>query len=342
MSETLRPSTLGEILDRTFQIYRNRFWRFVGIGALPLLVALLVGLVAGVILTISGIAGRIHSNPVTFIRIFTVVLVYVIVLPVYLGAYAISAAGITEGTVLAQRGEAFTIRGVLRNVWPRFWTYFWYLLLQGILAVLVPGCAAGALIAPLFYLIARSGTGFGSAFFFGLLAIALGTAAFGLIVWLFLGFAIGMAVCVVEKKTAWESLKRSWRLSNGTRGRIFVLYLLMSALALVVVMMSYFMAALLVALASLAGQRAAVMAVMGAIAAVVYLIGVFGTQIALLPMPWIALTLFYFDQRIRKEGYDIEWMMQQAGLTESAALTPPAAEPAGFRPVTPPDTLREP
>jgi hypothetical protein len=26
--------------------------------------------------------------------------------------------------------------------------------------------------------------------------------------------------------------------------------------------------------------------------------------------------LFYYDQRIRKEGFDIEWMMQQAGLTE--------------------------
>jgi hypothetical protein len=38
---------------------------------------------------------------------------------------------------------------------------------------------------------------------------------------------------------------------------------------------------------------------------------------------WAAgITLFYYDQRIRKEGYDIEWMMQAAGLT------PPAADPA--------------
>jgi uncharacterized membrane protein (DUF485 family) len=28
----------------------------------------------------------------------------------------------------------------------------------------------------------------------------------------------------------------------------------------------------------------------------------------------IALTLFYYDQRIRKEGYDIERMMEDAGL----------------------------
>jgi len=36
------------------------------------------------------------------------------------------------------------------------------------------------------------------------------------------------------------------------------------------------------------------------------------------PMYATGLTLFYYDQRVRKEGYDIEWMMQAAGLTEAA------------------------
>ena len=31
----LRPLTLGELLDRTFQLYRNHFWLFVGIMAIP-------------------------------------------------------------------------------------------------------------------------------------------------------------------------------------------------------------------------------------------------------------------------------------------------------------------
>lgn len=33
----------------------------------------------------------------------------------------------------------------------------------------------------------------------------------------------------------------------------------------------------------------------------------------------IALTLIYYDQRIRKEGYDIERMMEAAGLNAIAA-----------------------
>jgi hypothetical protein len=32
------------------------------------------------------------------------------------------------------------------------------------------------------------------------------------------------------------------------------------------------------------------------------------------PVYGIALTVFYFDQRIRKEGFDIEWMMHEAGM----------------------------
>ena len=38
------------------------------------------------------------------------------------------------------------------------------------------------------------------------------------------------------------------------------------------------------------------------------------------PIYGIALTVFYFDQRIRKEGFDIEWMMQQAGMLALPAL----------------------
>jgi hypothetical protein len=44
------------------------------------------------------------------------------------------------------------------------------------------------------------------------------------------------------------------------------------------------------------------------------------------PMYATGLTLFYYDQRIRKEGFDIEWMMQAAGLT--VPTRQPAAEPA--------------
>ena len=42
----------------------------------------------------------------------------------------------------------------------------------------------------------------------------------------------------------------------------------------------------------------------------------------LAPIYPIAITLFYYDQRIRREGYDIERMMDEAGMI--APATPPA------------------
>lgn len=41
----------------------------------------------------------------------------------------------------------------------------------------------------------------------------------------------------------------------------------------------------------------------------------------------IAFTLFYYDQRIRREGFDIEMMMKSAGLNSPATL-PVAGSPA--------------
>jgi hypothetical protein len=41
------------------------------------------------------------------------------------------------------------------------------------------------------------------------------------------------------------------------------------------------------------------------------------------PLYPIAITLFHYDQRIRREGFDIDWMMQRAGLV---VPTPPQQE----------------
>jgi hypothetical protein len=46
------------------------------------------------------------------------------------------------------------------------------------------------------------------------------------------------------------------------------------------------------------------------------------------PLFPIALTLIYYDQRIRKEGYDIERMMDAAGLNASAVAAAVASDSA--------------
>ena len=62
----------------------------------------------------------------------------------------------------------------------------------------------------------------------------------------------------------------------------------------------------------------------------------FAVQALIRPVYGIALVLFYYDQRIRLEGYDIEWMMQQAGLAPppgTTAQVPVAVPEAGREPL---------
>jgi hypothetical protein len=52
----------------------------------------------------------------------------------------------------------------------------------------------------------------------------------------------------------------------------------------------------------------------------------FFTNTFLGPIYATGITLLYYDQRVRHEGYDIEWMMQSAGLGQLLAITPAMTE----------------
>jgi hypothetical protein len=55
----------------------------------------------------------------------------------------------------------------------------------------------------------------------------------------------------------------------------------------------------------------------------------FAVQAITKPVYGIALVLFYYDQRIRIEAFDIEWMMQRAGLVVPEAAGRLEAEGGG-------------
>jgi len=56
------------------------------------------------------------------------------------------------------------------------------------------------------------------------------------------------------------------------------------------------------------------------------------SSVLVAPLLPIAVTLFYYDQRIRLEGYDIERMMTAAGLNPTA---PPTSDIPGAAPSAP-------
>ncbi len=157
-------------------------------------------------------------------------------------------------------------------------------------------------------------------------------AAIVAVLWLALGYSLGLPVCVLEEKPAWESLQRAWKLSQGTRGRIFVMILLVIALAIAASMLAAIPTLIIVSVATAIGNGAWYSTTALVAAEIVRVVADFGLQVLLAPISSIANVLFYYDQRVRKEGFDIEWMMQQAGLAQPVSAMPPI-EIAGVTPI---------
>ena len=340
-AEWFRPSTLGEILDRTAQLYRRNFWVFTGIAALPMgiiFVATVIG-ASAIIFLIPGI--RSGSPGFTATAAVAVILAVLILVPIYIAAAVFSYAGLTEAASRTNRGEPVTIRGAFAAVKPRFWRYFGYMFLQGLMVGILPGGAAAVIVVILIAIASGAGGGAASVFT-GLLTVLVCIAAFVVIVWLTLCCSLGVATCVVEELPAWETFQRAWKLSQGTRGRIFVMYLLVMALSIALSMVAAIPFLIIVAIAGPLGSGGAYSSIIVGIAEIVRVMIDFLLQILLAPVSAIALVLFYYDQRVRKEGFDIEWMMQHAGLSQPAPTAPPVPglDISGL--VAPPDTVEEP
>jgi hypothetical protein len=101
---------------------------------------------------------------------------------------------------------------------------------------------------------------------------------------------------VIEGVTGWGGLRRSWSLSTGSWGRIFGILLLVSVM---VAIMSGTISGFL-GLPSFALGEAQRVAAMSAAAAV--------TSVFVIPIQLIAVTLLYYDLRIRREAFDLEML----------------------------------
>jgi hypothetical protein len=158
---------------------------------------------------------------------------------------------------------------------------------------------------------------------------------FGYAVWMLLRCSLAFPACVVEQRKVWLSLKRSFHLSQGTKGRISLLFLLVAALGWLLSMAVTIPLTILLALIpGINNPQHAQM--VGVLMLLIVYAASFAVQSLVKPIYGIALVLFYYDQRIRKEGFDIEWMMQQAGMAPAINPEPqPVPEPAPWLPTAP-------
>jgi len=157
-----------------------------------------------------------------------------------------------------------------------------------------------------------------------------GSFLFALLQWAFdsffiLAVALGASLWSVERAGVATSLHRNWTLAKGRWVGILTAELVRDVLGFVLVGSLTVIFGVVLGLA-LRNHEAGELLYRIRFK---FIVVVAPTVSALVgPILPIALTLFYYDQRIRHEGFDIERMMDAAGLNPLATPQPTGDEPA--------------
>jgi len=324
METNLRPQTLGEILDRTAQLYRENFLLFAGIAAVYAAVVLVLSLTQ---IGVSEVLRVLHWTQA--LKWVSVIFLVVLAPLMFIFAGAAVAAN-NRAVAWVHLGEPATIASAYRSILPRLGRYLWLMTIAAFMVwtpfVVVYGgymgfitlyvTPKGLITQPGGHVDMQAAAVMGIVtLVFLLLAVPAGVYA----VWMALRYALAVPAAVVENLPARKALKRSVELSKGARGRLFVLALLVVVIQVGLVLMTqlFFIIATVKQHGLLPAWMRALQQIVG-----------FATNSFIGPMYATGLTLFYYDQRVRKEGYDIEWMMQAAGLTVPEKLPDGASESA--------------
>jgi hypothetical protein len=315
----LRPLSLGEILDRSFAVYRANFWLFVGIGSLSAAVQLLVNAILLVIYK-----GYFPAHPAQVGIHFNLGArqsgSLIGSLPVFLVA-AVTQAATVWALSEVYLGRPATIGRSVRAVIPRWlrfvgiaiwqvWSFMWVPML---------------LVVPAIFLLAFSGARFGATgAIAGGVLMFLGIVAGGVYgVFAFIRNSLGVPSAVLEQLNVRAAMRRSKVLTAGAKGRIFVVYLITWCLFLVAGVLEAPLS-LLVVYGAMRGEKHIA-------AQIVMLLVNFVAYSAVVPVMMIGLTLVYFDQRVRQDGLDLLLMLEggvHADASGGASPTLHTGEPA--------------
>ena len=258
MQSDLRPLSLGELLDRTFFLYRKNFLLFVGIIALPYLILLAFQLTGVGLRSANVLGGEFASLSWTLA-----------VLIITLGVSAASQGATVIAVSHVHLGRPVSIMESFAGIKGRI----------------------------LYLALIMIGYGIGVGVGFILLVIP------GII--LALMWALTIPVAVLEDKGLRDAVSRSAELTKGHRGRVFVVYFLFLVLTYAVYAVWVIPIFAVIGLMS-RGHGAHSVALLTQI---VFPLGTFLTQCLVGPLMMIGMSLLYYDERVRKEAFDLQHMM---------------------------------
>ncbi len=266
MPASLRPLTTGQLLDRTFQTYRQNFVLFVGISAFPI-TCLMVLQIAMLMVTKSA-----ESNPITAALIAMVLAIAVLIVNIV--ATSISTAATTFAVSDINLDKATSINACFSRVKGKIGRVAYTSIEFGL----------------------RVAVGF-------LLLIIPGVYWAG-------KWGLAVPSVVLEDIKAKQAFKRSAELTKDSVGRIIAIYFL----TLILTFSVTFGVGMLIGAAAPSLAKST-----GTLTAEVFNVVLNSIiSVLILPIMSIALTLAYYDQRVRKEAFDIENLMNLLGEPKPA------------------------
>lgn len=318
MENDLRPRSLGEILDRTAEIYRTNFPLLAGISAVY----------AGILLALNlaniGAQQLLRSQHLSAQMGWLSVGFALLMVPLIVVMAGAEVAANNRAVAWVHLGQPATIRGAYLSIFPKIGRYLWLMVIIAFVVYIPFLILFGGYFTCLFvYLkplgaLSQAGAAPNPQAALALVGVTavfvlLGIPALVYSILMGLRYSLALPASVVEDLKARQALKRSIELSKGARGRIFLLALLIVAIQLGLTLIAQ--VPFFVAVVKFRGVLPAWIQALQQI--VNFFINTFVG-----PIYATGITLFYYDQRVRKEGFDILWMMQAAGLAAPEVPSP--------------------
>jgi hypothetical protein len=308
METHLRPSTTPEILDRSIHLWRQNFLHSMGICLAP---AVLV-LAFTTLVSIASL-GRFSRNP----------LVVLVGAALYMVVYA-AGCGMASGAMAQMvTGESSSLYESYAGLWAHKWRILGILSLVGLRMALVAVITFVVPTAAVTLLVLK--TSFVRGVAREIAAVVLGLSYLFLIlaglVWMVHGYArhaFAVPICVMEGKKVREALRRSRTLVKGSLRRVWMVLfcgvLIYTALELALALPAIFIDTF---------EKS-----FPAFYKIWFSLADFIAALVAAPIITLGVVSVYYDQRVRKEAFDLELLMRTAEATAPPSLPAVLAEPA--------------
>ena len=299
-SPVLRPLSLAEVLDQAIRLYRNNFTKFIGILAIPYIPLIVLQTAMSYLMT-SSVADYMldpasSTYPTTlFNTSYWLGLLGTMMAAIlqFIFVQGVATAALTRAVADNHIGKSTDIFGAYRSLGSS-----WFRLLMALVLVFflfTPVLLVWTIIPCVGWI-----TGPGMLVF--LFAIVVPLIA---------------PVIVLERHGAWDSLQRAWTLSRSRFwwmiGFVFILYLFSQIVITGPTALAGFVLQILLPTSSTTFAQPLLATVLQALVTMIF-------SLLYLPLQLTAITLVYFDLRIRSEGLDLALQTSEKPAEESSAV----------------------